>query len=295
VTPLQLIAAGGMLVGAGLVLGVWAVRPAPPQLSAALAQLSTQPSSRALVSVAADRPSGWLPLPLMRLAGRYLGVSDADLEITGWTRPQLAARKVFLALAGLLMPAVLTAALAITGSTPPLVFPAAFSLIIGGGLWAAPSQEIKTKAARARTEFRAALRVFLTLVGLERQARGSPTEALEEASREWRSWPFRLMHAEILRAELAGQQPWDGLRQLGDRLEVQELRNLADIVSTAADGAAIFDTLLAESRSLQHRYLTDEEAAANAASERLVQPVALLAISFMMLVLAPAVLRLFHS
>jgi hypothetical protein len=193
------------------------------------------------------------------------------------------------------MPAVLTAALSIAGFTPPLVFPAGASLLLAGALWIAPSREVKQKAVQARTEFRAALRVFLTLVGLERQARGAPTEALEEASREWRSWPFRLLHTEIIRAELAGHQPWEGLKQLGDRLDVDELRNLGDIVSTAADGAAIFDTLLAESRNLQHRYLTDQEAAANAASEKLVQPVALLAIAFMMLVLAPAILRLFHS
>ena len=81
-------------------------------------------------------------------------------------------------------------------------------------------------AAEARAEFLAALTAFLGLVGLERQARGSPTEALEEASRISGAWPFRMIHAELLRAELAGQQPWDGLRDLGRRVGVEQLAAL---------------------------------------------------------------------
>src|SRR4051812_33631779 len=120
-TPLQLAALGGMVIGLGVVLGAYALRPAPPRLSSAMALLSTQP--RQDVVVAAPRP--WLPEPLARFVDNHLGVREEDLAITDWTRSRLAARKAALALYGLLLPAVFTAMLAIVGSTPPLAFPAA--------------------------------------------------------------------------------------------------------------------------------------------------------------------------
>jgi hypothetical protein len=132
-------------------------------------------------------------------------------------------------------------------------------------------------------------------VAQERAARGSPTEALEEASRGWQSWPYRLIHTEVLRAELSGQPPWHALRALGARLGVPELRGMAEIVSTAADGAAVFDTLLAEARNLHHAELSTERADANAASERLVQPIGLLAFGFVLMILIPPLLRLFTT
>lgn len=295
-TPLALIAFGGMVVAVGIVLGVLALRPAPPQLSAALAQLSAAPSTLT-VAPAAGSPDrwGWLPESVARLIEGHVGVNDADLAIVDMTRAQLAARKVSRAGFGLLLPAVMTALLALIGAAPPFVLPAGFALALAVILWITPSNEVKTKARKARAQFRAALRSFLTLVAQERAARGSPTEALEESSRSWRAWSFQRIHTEVLRAELAGEHPWDALRGLGNRLGVEELRALADIVSTAADGAAVFDTLLAEARNLHHAELAAQQAEANATSERLIQPIALLAIGFVLLLLVPPLLRLFNT
>ena len=60
----------------------------------------------------------------------------------------------------------------------------------------------------------------------------------------------------MLRAELAGHPTLGRARELGTRFGVTELVSLAEIVATAADGAAVFDTLLAEARSLHHAELT---------------------------------------
>jgi hypothetical protein len=296
VSPLALIAVGGMVMTTGILLGVAALRPAPPKLSVALAQRSAAPAAaRMSAPVAVGDRLGWLPTPAAGFVESHLGVSDADLQILSMTRAQLAARKLTRAGAGLLMPSVLTVLLSLAGSPPPLVMPAAFALLLAGALWIGPSGEVRKKAGRARAEFRAALRAFLKLVAQERAARGSPTEALEEASRGWAQWPFQLIHTEVLRAELSGQQPWEALRQLGTRLGVEELRSMAEIVSTAADGAAVFDTLLAEARNLHHAELSSQQAAANAASERLVQPLGLLAFGFVLMILIPPLLRLFTA
>ena len=104
-----------------------------------------------------------------------------------------------------------------------------------------------------------------------------------------------MIHTEVLRAELAGQPPWTALRELGTRLGVEQLRNMAEIVATAADGAAVFDTLLAEARSLHHAELSTQQAQANAASERLIQPLGLLAFGFVVMILIPPLLRLFNA
>ena len=295
-SPLPLIAFGGMVTATGIVLGVAALRPAPPRLSAALAQLCAVPSAaRVSTPVTVAGRWGWLPSPAARFVESHLGVTDADLEILSMTRAQLAGQKLTRSGIGVLMPSVLTALVSLGGNPPPLPIPAGFALLLAGGLWIGPSNDVKKKASRARGEFRAALRAFLTLVAQERAARGSPTEALEESSRGWQAWPFQLIHTEVLRAELSGQQPWDALRQLGARLGVEELRSMAGIVSTAADGAAVFDTLLAEARNLHHAELSAQQAKDNAASERLIQPLGLLAFGFVLMILIPPLLRLFTA
>lgn len=297
-TPLALIAAGGMLTAAGLVLAVYVLRPAPPRLAAALAQLSATPSSAASLRpsrLAREGVTRWLPEPVVQAIEARLGVTDADLAILDMSRAQLAARILSGAGAGLLAPSIMTAALALAGALPSLVLPAGFAIGLAITLWLTPARQVRLKAGRARAEFTAALRAFLTLVAQERAARGSPTEALEESSRLWQSWPFRLIHTEVLRAELAGDTPWNALRALGTRLGVEELNNLADIVSTAAEGAAVFDTLLADARNLNHADLAADQARANAVSEQLIQPLALMAVGFFLLILVPPLLRLYQT
>ncbi|MGW4394909.1 hypothetical protein ACWEHA_06415 [Amycolatopsis nivea] len=75
-------------------------------------------------------------------------------------------------------------------------------------------------------------------------------------------------------------------------MAVAELEDLADIVAAAADGAAIYRTLLAKSAALRAAALAADKADANSRSQRLALPVALLLIAFLLLVLYPAVNRL---
>lgn len=297
-SPLQLAVAGGMMTAAGLVLGVAAIRPAAPKLSLVLAQLNHAAPVEAAV-FDSEGPTGagalwWsrlLPARLLALAQLYLGARTEDLNILGMSRAELGARKAACALGGLLGPPVLFAVLLVAGVDVPVLLPAGVSVGLGALGWVIPSQQVGERAARAREEFLAALTAFLSLVGLERQARGSPTEALEEASRISGAWPFAMIHTELLRAELAGQPPWDGLRALGRRVGVEQLTNLADIVAAAADGAAVFETLLAEARNLRNAELSDQQEKAGVAGERLTLPAIVLAFGFIMLVLYPALTR----
>jgi tight adherence protein C len=295
VTGLQAATLAGMLVALGLVLVVRAVRPAPPSLMAALEQLSAGPTSRALPVTEMTPPDrwSWLPSPMARAVEEHLGVSDADLRIIGRTRGELAVRKLTLALAGLLTPPVLGLVLVLLDVPVPFVVPGIIGIAIAAVGWLLPSAEAREAAQKARVAFRSNLESFLTLVAGERRARGSVEQALEEAAEISGSRPFVLMRRAIRRAVLAGRKPWSDLRDLGDELDVAELRNLADIAAVAADGASVYNTLLASARTLRHAELSDARSQANEVSERMARPLALLVTGLTVFVLVPFLLRMF--
>lgn len=293
-TPLQLIALGAMLILTGTALAVRAIRPAPPHLRATLAALAGQPTTTATT---ADSSVGglqrrWVPVWLADQVSRHVAASDADLAILERDRDQLAAAKLAWAVAAAAVPFLFALIPAAAGWAVPVTIPLIGALALAVFGWVNPSRQLAQDAQAARAAFRAAMAAFLALVGLERKARGSPTEALEEASRVSGTAPFRMIHAQVLRAELAGQPPWDALRELGMRVGVDELVSLADIVATAADGAAVFDTLLAEARSLRHADAITQQEQAATATERLVLPMTCLFFCFGALLVYPAVARL---
>ena len=298
-TGLQTATLAGMLVGLGLVLAVRAMRPAPPSLSAALDLLAASPAARSAPTPAGPAlggAAGWwdvLPSSLIRALEEHLGVPDADLNIIGRTRTQLAVRKLTLALAGLLAPALFGLALVLLRVPVPFVFPGAIGLALAAVGWLLPSAEAREAATHARAEFRSNLESFLTLVAGERRARGSVEQALEEAAEVSGSEPFLRMHRAIRRAALSGRKPWTDLRDLGDELDVAELRSLADIAAVAADGASVYNTLLASARTLRHTELSDARSEANEISERMARPLALLVTGLTLFVLVPILPRMF--
>ena len=216
VTGLQMVILGGLLASFGLVVGVRALRPAVPSLSAALEQLAAEPTVITPVSVSdTDGHWNWLPAGVAVALDSHLGVSNADLAIIGWTRTELAARKVTLALGGFLIPSVMGVLLALLGLGAVAVFPVVIAFAVAAVGWLLPSQEARELAGKARVEFRTNLEFFLTLVAGERRARGSVEQALGEASEVSGSMPFVRMRQAIRRATWAGRKPWADLRALG--------------------------------------------------------------------------------
>ena len=317
-SPVHVITASVMTILAGLLLLARAVRPAPPRLASVLEQLTPGTGTRAgrerggepvggpgdapggrsgalSGTQARTRPARWiaaLPPSLAHAAQHHLGATEQDLAILGLDRAVLAARKLTYGLAGLAVVPLLNLVLTLAGAGFGWAIPAVVSLGVGLLAWRVPSRQVAVRAQAAREQFRAALTVFLGLVGLERQVRGSPTEALEEAARISGGWPFVMIHTAIYRAELAGVMPWRALDDLGARIDIPQLRNLADIVASAADGAAVFDTLLAEARNMRNAQLSTEEADAGVINERLTLPQVLMAVGFIALLGWPAFSRI---
>lgn len=292
-TTMQLLAAAGLLIALGLVVGVRALRPSPPALDESLRQLSATPALAA--PPPAKKRRSWVPKGLRHYMQRWVGVSDEDLRLIGWSREDLAARCFTLGLTGLLFPSLMTALAVLMGVGVPIVVPGVAGVVLGVIMWRLPIGEAREDAEAVRAQFRSALASYLDLVALERVARGSVQEALDSAAEISGSEPFVQIRAALQRAALAGQPPWDSLRQLGELFGVEELRNLSSIAEVAADGASVYKTLLAESRSLRHAELARSREQANKASERMSVPVALLTIGMLLFVFIPFGLSLFSQ
>jgi hypothetical protein len=282
------LAAGVLLLAAGL------LPPPPPDLAAALARLTAPPAEPSAPGGTGRewvrRTGGWLAAHTP--AAGPLGVPATDLRLLGADPGGFHATRAGLAAAGILGPAVAWAAAAVLGLDVGPGLPVAASLGLAAAGWLGVNAAVRGRAAAARAGFRAGLSGYLDLVALERAGAGSPVEALEAAAEVGDGPVFTRIRARLAHAARAGTSPYTALAGLAEDLGVPEMKDLADITAAAADGAAVYTTLLARSRSLRAAVRADEQAAANAASERLVFPVVLLGVGFLLLLFYPALARL---
>ena len=279
-------AVAGAAIGTGAVLAYAGARPTVPDLKWVVARLE-QPD-------AATEPTSGRERLLTGLAVR-LGLDRyrSDLEMVGETPAQLAARKVGYAVVGLAFPPVLSTVMAVIGLSLPFAIPLLASLVFGAVLFAVPDVDLRRRADAVRAEMRRAVCVYLELVALERVADAGASEALERAAEIGDGRAFDLIRDALLRARLFGVPPWRELDRLAVDLKVPELGDVADIVRLSGeDGAAVYATLRARAASLRTALLNADTASANAASEHMVIPVALLGLAFMALLGFPALIRI---
>lgn len=282
----------GALAGLGLALVVRALVPEVPDPVTALAR------RRALTGSRADQVAAWpatrRDAALAQLV-EQLGLTrhTADLELVGETAATLLLRKLGYTMLGLAFPPVLASLMALTGLSLPWPVPAALGAVLGVVLFVVPDLDLRHRANLARVDVRAELGVYLELVALERAADAGSSEALERAAAVGDSRFFGLVRDELMRSQLRGEPAWLSFERLADRVGVHELADVADIMRlTGEDGAAVYGTLRARATSLRGTLLTQEAAKANAASEQMVVPVALLGIAFLLLLGYPAFARI---
>jgi hypothetical protein len=152
---------------------------------------------------------------------------------------------------------------------------------------------VRDQAKRAREEFAHALSAYLDLVALKRAADAGPAEALEKAAAVGRGWPFLFLQGALRRARLEKIPPYQALAELAAEYDLPVLGDVADIMrGSATDGAAVYKALRARTAALNAELLADQAAEANAASEKMTAPGALLAVLVMLLMAFPAVIRM---
>ena len=294
-TLIMLLGAG---IGAGLYLVIRALAPSQPALPAALDHLST---STTTLSHETPRPRGleetlgaWAEQAIANVP--MLVVPERDLALLDWSSRKYFGQKAMGALAGLLFPVVLSSISYILDI--PLPFPMTVSamLLLATGFFFLPDLEVRQRAAKQRVFYRKVLAAYVDFVALARMGGATPTQAMRDAAEVGDTPLFRRIEQLIERSRLRGTSAWNDLRELGDELGIRELHEIADIIRLSGDeGASIWDNLRSHAQSMRNAQLRTEQGAANAKSESMSVPIAVLAAAFLGLLLTPSLLTLIEQ
>lgn len=93
-------------------------------------------------------------------------------------------------------------------------------------------------------------------------------------------------------ARLQGVTPWAALGDLGERMAVEELRDLAAALALVAeDGAKVRDSLAARAVSMRQRELADAESQAAKRSQSMLIAQLLLCVGFLLFLIYPAIAK----
>jgi tight adherence protein C len=97
----------------------------------------------------------------------------------------------------------------------------------------------------------------------------------------------------LANARLRGTTPWQALGELGEAVDIEELRDLSGALTLAADdGAKIRSSLSARAATLRRRQLANAEGEAGEKSESMLIAQLLICTAFLIFLGYPAVSRL---
>lgn len=257
----------GALIGAALYALLVRVAPpaqAPAAMLARLDRVWTQPRETTAVAGHDSAPVGVMERvgSLITAEGRRRGWRwtslQQDLALTGRTLEAAMGRKVIFGCAGL----VLALLLAVGARSVGIPFPAASALVLAGAFALAgfylPNSEARSQARKRRIDFRHALGAYLDLVALEMAGSAAPAEALPSAAKVGGGWPLVLIRRTLFQATRAGRDQWKALAELGERIGVDELRELGELVAMVAhDGSRVRSTLTARAATMRQHDLAD--------------------------------------
>lgn len=296
-TPALLV---GLGLGTGVLLVLSGLRPAPIPLEHALATLHRRRPDP--LGLANSKPRSMTtrllsePLVETPFGTRVTGHLTADLRITGSTESEHLAQRAAFVLLALVWAPFTTAVMWAGGVHIGVAFPLWVSLALAPVGFLYPSVLLKAKAADRRRSFRHAFSSFLDIVSISLAGGRGVDSALHDGAEAGNGWAFEELRRALLEARLLGDTPWSGLARLGEELAFPELGELAASAALAGDeGARVRSSLAAKARSLRLHGLTDIEAAAQAATERMTLPVVLLMLGFIVFLVYPAIEQVLHG
>ncbi|MEW2386010.1 type II secretion system F family protein [Micromonospora sp. NPDC047707] len=271
----------GAMAGLGLFLLVVQLIPAPPALGPALRRLHAMSSP-------SSPPAGisWLR--------RRFAVPHADLRLLSRSTDQYLLTLGLSALFCLILPALITIAVAVLALPIPVFIPVAGTIAAALAGVVLAHREVTVKAAAARAEFTRAMCTYLDLASHQVLGGHGPVESLDRAASVCQGWVFARIREALLSAQLQLRPPWDELKVLARDIEVIELGDLADIMRTAGnEGANVHQTLRARADSMRDRIRTEALAQAELRTNKLDIPAAALILVLLVLIGYPFMARLF--
>ena len=236
------------------------------------------------------RTTGRRLLPILDSLGLDLGDLRADARVTATNLDAHLGSKAISALLPLGFAVAIAGLLTVSGVAVPagmLIGVAVVGAAIG---FVAPDLALRKEAAKRRREFTIAFGSYLDLVAIS-LAGGMGTEAaLVEAARIGDSWAFTLIRRAVDTAQIEGSTLWATLARLGDELAIPALDELAASVALAGnEGAKVRASIAVKADALRAVELAEAETEAQAATERMVVPTAMLLFGFVILIGYPAV------
>ena len=276
----------GLLCGVGLWIAAVALRPRPVPLDRALADLRRPVESPDPVSAA---PSTSRLLELLTAVGLRTPQRDQQLALAGITPEAWARDKLIGATGGLAVPLLVWAALRLVGiQVPAAVGLLALAAAVAG--WFLPDLRLRDQVEQRRKAFQYALSAYLDLVNVILAGGGGTETALIAAADAGDGWAFAKLRHALHRAQRINQPLWTAFDDLGAELGVPELRDLASSIGLAgAQGARIRASLAVKADTLRSHQIAETEAAAEATTERMNLPTAVLLLGFLIFIVFPAV------
>lgn len=215
----------------------------------------------------------------------------ADLEVMGRSIETHLGMSVLAAVAGLFAPAFALAPFVLGLGVSPTV-PIWLALVGAVAGFALTTVQLSGTAKERRRAFRHVVSAFLDLVSMNLAGGRGVPEALSSASRLSQGWAMVRIRDAMETARLQGVTPWAALGDLGERMAVEELRDLAAALALVAeDGAKVRDSLAARAVSMRQRELADAESQAAKRSQSMLIAQLLLCVGFLLFLIYPAIAK----
>lgn len=288
--PLVVLSGAGL--GCGLLLLIASLRSPRPSVAESLQRMSAP----ALAPASTGTRASEVVTALAKSVGlEHLLTASLrrDLRTVGRSPEDHMARCLLCGLILGCLPVLAATALAFEGAAVPFTVPVGMALIFALGGVAIPALDLHQEAERKRADFKHALSAYFNLVGVNVAAGRGVEGALNTAAAAGQGPAFAAIRRALYRAQVTGQTPWAALDALGEDTGIDELRELAATISLAGGvGAKVRESLAAKAATLRKRGLSEIQAAANSASERMAIPVVLLVIGLIVFIGYPAISRI---
>lgn len=216
-------------------------------------------------------------------------VATADLEITNRSLAALTTERLLVGSAGVVLPILVLVITSLGGvplSPTPLLILAILCAFLG---YQVPLWQLRSRATLARRRFRTSLSAYLDLVAIMLAGGAGIETALFAAGRIGDGPAFVDVSEALEVSRTSRRSPWDSLADLGRRLGIPELPELAATVRLGGEqGARMTASLVAKASALRARQMAEVEAEANAATEKMGLPMVMLFLGFLILLGFPA-------
>lgn len=293
----------GALLGLGVFALIRALFPARPGLAARLSSMDavrqgTGVSRVSLVTTDEEvsplrRRLGESAAAFYAARGWELRSTRADLALLAKSFEGFLAGKCLLAACGLLAAPILAAWLSLMGWGLHLSVPLWSALLLAGVFFMLPDLQIKRDAAARRRDFRHAVGAFLDLVAMNLAGGRGVPEALMMASSLGEGWAMVRIRDALANARIIGITPWHALGQLGEEVDLDELRDLASALGLVAeDGAKVRQSLASRAETMRRRELAEVEGQAGERSQSMLVAQLLLCAGFLVFLSFPAAMKM---